>query len=210
MLILSFYCIFNWPILFLSCLYKAASVSGVKINYLLVNKTKNTETKTSTRTLILGIGNPILRDDRVGHFLIQELRHRFSSPGIELQETSLAGLNLAELLSGFDSVIIIDAIQSGGVPGTVYCLKPRDFHAKSVNQYDQHGTGLLQALELGKALGWPMPEDVTIVAIEAEDVTSFGDDLTPAVAKAVPAALKIILELFDGQHEQPGKKLKTG
>lgn len=193
----------------LSCLYKAAFVSGININYLLVNKTKRTEIKTSTRTLILGIGNPILRDDRVGHFLIQELRSRFSSPGIELQETSFAGLNLAELLLGFDSVIIIDAIQSGGVPGAVYCLKPRDFHTKSVNHYGQHGTGLLQAMELGKALGWPMPEDVTIVAIEAEDLTSFGDDLTPAVAKAVPTALKIILELLDGQHEQPCEKLKT-
>jgi len=131
-------------------------------------------------------------------------------PGIELQETSLAGLNLAELLVGFDSAIIIDAIQSGGIPGEIYCLKPRDFHIKSVSQYDQHSTGLLQALELGKSLGWPIPDDVTIVAIEAEDLTSFGDDLTPAVAKAVPAALKIILGLLDERQEQPretrGKK----
>ena len=169
---------------------------------MLVDKTVPAEIKKNARTLILGIGNPILRDDRVGHLLIQLLRNRLSNSDIELQETSFVGLNLAELLSGFDFAIIIDAIQSGGIPGEVYCLKPQDLHIRSVNRYDQHSTGLLQALELGKALGWPMPEDVAIVAIEAEDAANFGDDLTPNVAEAIPAALKMVLELLDTQHEQ--------
>ena len=170
---------------------------------MLVGKTKNTERKRNNRTLVLGVGNPILRDDRVGHLLVQLLRNLLSNPDIELQETSLAGLNLVELLSGFDFAVIIDAIQSGGTPGEISYLKPQDFHARSSNRYDQHSTGLLQALELGKALGWPMPEDVAIVAIEAEDTTNFGDDLTPAVAEAIPSALQTVLELLDKQREQP-------
>lgn len=179
----------------------------------LVGKIRDTEVKKSPRTLILGIGNPILRDDRVGHLLVQILRSRFSGPGIEFQETSKAGLNLAELLAGFDSAIVIDAIQNGGIPGEVYCLKPRAFSSQKANQSDQHRTGLLQALELGKSLGWPMPEDVTIVAIEAEDATSFGEDLTPAVEKAIPVALDKILHLLESRQEQPDetpvKKTRT-
>ena len=169
---------------------------------MLVDKTEPAEIKKNARTLILGIGNPILRDDRVGYLLVQLLRNRLSNPDIELQETSSVGLNLAELLSGFDFAIIVDAIQSGGSPGEVYCLKPQNLQARSVNRYDQHSTGLLQALELGKALGWPMPEDVAIVAIEAEDAANFGDDLTPSVAEAIPAALKMVLELLNKQREQ--------
>ena len=165
-------------------------------------KEKPAEMKKSARTLILGIGNPILRDDRVGHLLVQLLRTRLSNPDIELQETSLAGLNLAELLSGFDFAIIIDAIQSGGTPGKVYCLEPQDLHTRNVTRYDQHSTGVLQALELGKALGWPMPETVALVAIEAEDTANFGDDLTPSVAEAVPVALNLVLELLAKQQEQ--------
>ncbi len=161
--------------------------------------TTRTEAEKNRKTLILGIGNPILRDDGVGHLLVQMLRRRFSGPNIEFQETSLAGLNLAELLAGFRSAIIIDAIQSGGIPGEVYCLRPQDFNRQKVNPHDQHRTGLLPALELGKSLGWPMPEDVTIVAIEAEDATSFGDDLTPDVEKAIPVALKTVLELLGKQ-----------
>ena len=167
--------------------------------------TTRTETERNRKTLILGIGNPILKDDRVGHLVVQLLRSRLSNPDVELQETSLAGLNLAELLAGFDFAIIIDAIQSGGIPGKIYCLKPRDLYDISVNQYDQHSTGLLQALKLGKALGWPMPEDVAIVAIEAEDAANFGNDLTPAVAEAIPTASKIVLELLDKRREQLGE-----
>jgi len=171
-----------------------------------VNKTGRTESKKSRKTLILGIGNPILKDDRAGCLLVQLLRRHVSSPDVELRETGLAGLNLVEILAGFDSAIVIDAIQSGGVPGEVYCLQPKDFHTEKVNRYDQHSTGLLPALELGKSLGWPMPEDVTIVAIEAGDVANFGEELTPDVEKAIPVALKIILELLDERQQQPREK----
>lgn len=163
----------------------------------LVNKTKPAETEKNHKTLVLGIGNPILRDDRVGHFLIQALRNRITSPDITLQETSLVGLGLAEFFVGFKSAVIIDAVQNGGVPGTIYCLKPEDFHIQNACQNDPHRTGLLQALELGKSLGWPMPQDVTIVAVEAGDVSNFGDDLTPEVEKAMPAALETVLKLLD-------------
>jgi hydrogenase maturation protease len=127
------------------------------------------------------------------------LRSRISSPGIEFQETSLAGLSLAEFLVGFKSAVIIDAIQAGGVPGAVYCLKQEDFDSQSASKNDPHRTGLLQALELGRKLGWSMPQDVTIVAIEAGDISSFGDDLTPEVEKAVPEALEKIESLLGEQ-----------
>jgi hydrogenase maturation protease len=162
---------------------------------LLVSKTVTVETEKNHKTLVLGIGNPILRDDRVGHLLLQILRGRISSPDIVFQETSLAGLDLAEFFVGFKSAVVIDAIQSGGTPGAVYCLKPEDF-AVRLNRSDLHRIGLLQALELGKSLGWPMPQDVTIVAVEAGDAGSFGDDLTPEVAKAIPVALEKIENLL--------------
>ena len=98
-----------------------------------------------------------------------------------------------ELLAGFDRAIIIDAIQSGGTPGEVQWLTPQDFNVNDTDVYSQHSIGLLQALELGKDLAQPMPEEIAIVAIEAEDVTSFGEDLTSEVEKAVSMTLEQIL-----------------
>jgi len=181
----------------ISSLSIAASVDCFNRNSPLVRKTRPAETGKNRKTLVLGIGNPILRDDRVGHFLIQALRSRISNPDITFQETSLAGLSLAESLAGFKSAVVIDAIQSGGVPGEVYCLGPEDFHPGNACQNNWHGVGLIQALELGRNLGWPMPQDVTIVAIEAGDISHFGDDLTPEVEKAMPLALQTVLELLN-------------
>jgi len=146
------------------------------------------------KTLILGVGNPILRDDGVGPRLIQELRGSISDPNVVLRETSLAGINLMELLVGFDRAIIIDAIQTGGNPGEIYWMTPEDFGIKDRDVYSQHGMGILQALYLGKDLAQPMPKEVAIVTIEAEDVHNFGEGLTPNVEKSIPAALHQILD----------------
>ena len=145
------------------------------------------------KTLILGIGNPILRDDGIGPRLVRELQGFIPNPDITLRETSLAGINLMELLTGFDRAIIIDAIRTGGKAGEVYWLTPDDFGVSDEDFYSQHGVGILQALYLGRDLAQPMPQEVAIVAIEAEDVHNFGEGLTAEVEKTVPVVKKQIL-----------------
>ena len=39
----------------------------------------------------------------------------------------------------------------------------------------------------------PPDDAITIIAIEAEDVLTFGETLTPAVAAAVPDAIEAVL-----------------
>lgn len=146
------------------------------------------------KTLILGIGNPILRDDGVGPRIIQQLRNLISEPDISLQETSLSGVNLMEILMGFDRAIIIDAIQSGGKPGQVYRLTTQDFGTPQKDAFSEHNMSLFQSIALGRKLSRHMPSEVVIIAIEAEDVANFGEGLTAEVEKAVPLALKQILE----------------
>ena len=145
------------------------------------------------RTLILGLGNSILRDDGVGPRLVQELRGKISDPTVELRETSLSGLNLLESISGFGYVIVIVAVQSGGTPGQIYWLTPEDIGDQGEYAYLHHNMGFLKMLELGKNLSLPVPEEISILAIEAEDVSTFGEDLTPEVEKVIPAAVKLVL-----------------
>ena len=52
---------------------------------------------------------------------------------------------------------------------------------------------LLTALDLGKTLGLSMPSRIDIVAVEVEDVASFGDRCTPRVEKAIPVAAEMAL-----------------
>ena len=145
------------------------------------------------KTLILGIGNPILRDDGIGPRVVKELQGLISDPDTTILETNIAGINLMELLTGFDRAIIIDAIKTGGKAGGIYWLTPDDFGVSQEDFYSQHGVGILQAVYLGRDLAQPMPEEVAIVAIEAEDVHSFGEGLTADVEKTVPVVRKQIL-----------------
>lgn len=144
------------------------------------------------KTLILGTGNPILRDDGIGPRIVQELEGLISTPEVTLRQTSLAGMSLVELLIGFDRVIVIDAIQTGGKPGEVYRLTPDSF-TSTQDFASHHSVGLLQAVELGKKLDQPMPREMLIVAIEAKDVSNFGEGFTPEVENAIPLAVEQVL-----------------
>jgi hydrogenase maturation protease len=150
------------------------------------------------RTLVLGLGNPILSDDGVGCQVATALKDRLKEPDIDVLEASVAGLDFLELLAGYDKTIIIDAIQTGeGTPGQIYQLEP-DALADTRHSGTPHDVNLATALELGRKLGLPLPKQITIFAIEAKDVTSFGEKCTPGVMQAVPVCVEMIVQELNG------------
>ncbi|HAV10199.1 MAG TPA: hypothetical protein DCX22_01070 [Dehalococcoidia bacterium] len=145
------------------------------------------------RTIVLGLGNPILSDDGIGPRVIYDLQKQIDDPDIVLLEASLAGMDLMEMLVGYDRAIIIDAMRTGGQPGTIYQLTPEDFPTQRTDLTSQHQLGLLQALQLGKELSQPMPERIAIIAVEAEDIYTFSEEMTPSVKQAVPQVVGMVL-----------------
>ena len=150
------------------------------------------------KTLVLGIGNPILSDDGVGIKVAQEVGKKLDDPQITVSETSAAGLSLLDSLIGYDKVIIIDAIQTEqGKAGQIYRMKPEDFSfTKRVSS--PHQINLVTALELGKLLNLTMPQEISIFAVEAKDTTSFSEGCTPEVEQAIPEAVKMVLDELVG------------
>jgi len=146
------------------------------------------------KTLVLGMGNPILSDDGVGIKVAHEVANQFNSPQVTVAETSAAGLRLLDSIVGYDQVIIIDAIQTReGKAGQIYRMKPEDFSfAKHLSS--PHQINLVTALELGKTLNLVMPQEITIFAVEAKDVSNFSERCTPEVERAIPEAVKMVLE----------------
>jgi hydrogenase maturation protease len=146
------------------------------------------------RTLILGLGNPILSDDGVGCCVAMALKDTLKEPEVDVLEAGIAGLDFLDLLSGYDKAIIIDAIQTDkGKPGQIYRLEP-EILAETRHAGTPHDVNLATALELGKKLGLPLPRQITIYAIEVKDVTSFSEECTPEVMKAVPACAAMIAQ----------------
>jgi hydrogenase maturation protease len=152
------------------------------------------------KTLVMGLGSPLLCDDSVGLKVAQELRGRMSSrPDIDVEEDVRGGLNLVERLAGYDRAIIIDAIVTGAPPGSIHRLTPGDIPTQ--RSASQHDVNLPTALELGRQLGVPLPatENILLVGIEADDILTFSEECTPAVAGAITPAVELVLEALREQ-----------
>lgn len=149
--------------------------------------------KSKRKTLVLGLGNPILTDDSVGYQVAMALKEKLHAPDVDVMEASIAGLDFLDMLTGYDRTIIIDAIQTErGVPGQIYRLGP-EILASTRHAGTPHDVNLATALELGKKLKLKLPRKITIFAIEVADVTSFGEKCTPDVMKAVPECVEMVI-----------------
>lgn len=147
------------------------------------------------KTLVIGLGSPLLCDDSVGLKVAQEVRRRLGERvGVDVEEDVRGGLQLMERLAGYDRAIVVDAILTGAEPGTIHQLTPEDIPTQ--RSASQHDVNLPTALELGRRLGVQLPGngDILLVGIEAEDILTFNEQCTPAVTAAIPRAVDVVLE----------------
>ena len=129
--------------------------------------------------MILGIGNPILGDDGVGLHIASELDGLLDN--VDARTTSMIDLNLLDTLSDYDRLFIIDAIMTGGSRiGTVRKLPPGE---GSLHMFSSHGIHLFELLQLGRDLGYRIPEIVGIYGIDIEEGSVFGETLSPALIR---------------------------
>ncbi len=149
-------------------------------------------------TLVLGLGNPVLRDDGVGLHVVERLRLLGLPAGVDLEQAGTAGLGVLELVAGYRRLVIVDAIDAGGAPGSVYVLNEAELAEMApVHTCSAHEADLPTALELGRQLVLPLPEEIFVVAVQVQDTRSFGEQCTPAVAAAVDGICERVLGLCD-------------
>jgi len=156
------------------------------------------------RNVVVGLGNTLLSDDGVGVYVARKveelLQGRTDPPEAEVIEAELAGLDIIEKLDGFGKAYIIDAIiLEGYEPGTVFRLSPEDFRT-TPRLASFHDIDLVTALELGRRLGLSMPEEVTIYAVQAEDVLTIEEKCTPKVAEVVDKLANEIVSELEGSN----------
>lgn len=155
------------------------------------------------KTLIVGLGNPILGDDGVGWRIAQELQIAGNLPSdADVICLAVGGISLMESLVGYKRAIIIDAIVTHKAPiGTIRRLKLEDLTDPSSGHLSSaHDTSLQNALRIGHDLGIQLPDEIVVLTIESQKVYDFSEDLTPAVSAAIPNAISNIMELLSGSN----------
>lgn len=142
------------------------------------------------RTLLLGMGNPILRDDAVGIRLATDVAKRLGPvPDLDLvTDCSAGGLELLHFITGHERLLVFDSIKTpNGTPGTWYRFTAANMRP-TMNLGNVHNTDFVTALELGRRLGMDLPpsEAIHIFAVEVLDNMTFDERMTPVLEEAFP------------------------
>jgi hydrogenase maturation protease len=148
-------------------------------------------------TTIIGMGNPILSDDSIGVRLANDVACALlGRPDVVVvPECSVGGLNLLDYLEGYRLAVVLDAIRTrGGVPGACYRFTAADLRP-TAHLGNVHDANFATALALGRRLGLDLPadRDIHVFAVEIVDDTTFGTELTAAVAHRYPECRRRVL-----------------
>ncbi len=147
--------------------------------------------------LILGLGNELLCDDAIGIRLVTEFKELYKSSGIDFLSSCNGGLEIVELISGYEQVIIIDAIKTqNGIPGSVYHYTPDDFK-DTLHVSSFHDISFLTALKFGAYMDIKIPRDIHILAIEIVEDLLFSIEFSEPIKKKYGIIKKQIKNLID-------------
>lgn len=171
-------------------------------------------------TRVLCLGNELISDDALGVLAARRLAGRLAAEGtavapgswfdpaltvwafelplvgrVEVVETALSGMYLLDTVVGASRLIVIDTVVSGAAhPGTVLELSERDLAGPRGGS--PHYIGLLETLDLARALGMQVPAEVAILAVEAGDHMTVGGKMTPPVEAAIPVIVRRAIALI--------------
>jgi hydrogenase maturation protease len=150
---------------------------------------------TSGRTVVLGLGNPVVSDDAVGLAVAAELKRLLAEApirGVDVLASTRAGFELIDMLRGYARAILVDCIVLPDPrPGRV-CRLTLDDVSGCARLVNAHEMSVGTAFRLAGQMGVPMPAGVEIIAVEAGDTSTIAEALTPAVQATVgPLAREI-------------------
>ncbi|MEW6274761.1 MAG: hydrogenase maturation protease [Bacillota bacterium] len=139
------------------------------------------------RTIVIGIGNPVLRDDSVGIKVARQFE------GLVDTEILMAtDFKVLDKILGYERAIIVDGVRLGNEPGTVLEFNADDLFFTATFS-GTHNLSLPTTIKMGYELfGAEMPKEIKIIAIEIEDAATFGRECTPAVEAAIPRAVELV------------------
>jgi hydrogenase maturation protease len=142
--------------------------------------------------LVLGLGNPLRGDDGIGPRIIMELTRRGLPEGVTALDVGNAGLDLLNVLEGWERVVIVDAAEMGIEPGRFVRFTPNEARLiQAGDHYSLHNAGLSEALALANALGQTLPEWV-IFGVQPTEI-DWRAGLSPAIEAAIPTLTDAVI-----------------
>jgi hydrogenase maturation protease len=116
--------------------------------------------------LVLGIGNLVMGDDGVGVVAVQQLQSAYRFPAnVRVVDGGTLGLDLLPMLENITNLIMIDAVETGGVPGTCVRLCGEDLPVALETKLSPHQMGLKDLLAVSGLMGHT-PEEMVLFGVQ--------------------------------------------
>jgi hydrogenase maturation protease len=150
---------------------------------------------TSERITVMGIGNPLVRDEGIGIRVVEELMSGYDfGPSVTVMDCGTMGMGILNLFRNCDFMLVVDAVDSDELePGAVITLSPADIAPNHV-LHSAHDIRFIDVLQAAELTG-QVPEAL-VVGIQVADIAGLGIGLTPKVEAAVPAAVRAVIDIL--------------
>jgi len=145
------------------------------------------------KTLVLGLGNPLMGDDGAGLAALACLREEWELPDeVELVDGGTWGMSLLPVLESYDRAILLDAIQTRARPGALVLLRREELPRYFAHKLSPHQLDLREVLALAE-LRDSLPRTLMAIGVQPERV-ELNAALSPRVATAIGKMVALTLD----------------
>ncbi|MBO8128524.1 MAG: hydrogenase maturation protease [Peptococcaceae bacterium] len=153
-----------------------------------------------TKIAVIGLGNPLLKDDGIGPRVIRELQKSDLPPWVKAVEAGGSFYYYWDLLLNCRYVIAVDSMLGGGLPGSVYLVTPEQIAGSEPVPGLRHEVHFLDVLKMVSFYG-ARPQ-VTIIGVEPKEIT-YSTELSMEIAEKIPAITGIVRQLCQSFNPSP-------
>jgi len=146
--------------------------------------------ESKVRFAVVGVGNLLLKDEGIGVHIARALQQIDIPHNVKIIDGGTS-LDLPDCLENVDKLIIIDAVKTGGQPGTIYRFHPYDMDIESEGIISLHELGLAQSLRMMRLIG-NEPKETVIIGIEPKEI-NWGTELSAELQQKIPEIINIVL-----------------
>ena len=152
--------------------------------------------------LVLGLGNAVMTDDAFGGRVIASLRQRYQFPEeVTLLDGGTLGLDLLPHLEGVSRLLIVDALEMGAAPGTVFRLSGDEVPRAFASKLSVHQMGVQDLLAVAELQGH-LPPELVVWGVQPGSV-EMALELTAPVASALVEVVAGVVGELENWGAQP-------
>ena len=154
---------------------------------------------------ILGVGNVILRDEGFGVRVAEYLDAHYAFPeNVQIVDGGTLGIELTQYVTGTNKLLVIDSINGGAEPGTLFRFHNDDVMDHFQEKISAHEVGIQDVLALLTVTGHKIP-DVVVIGAQPYDLEA-GVELSPGMQKLMPQVVEQALKELEAWGIKPREK----